>query len=170
MFTDPHSIVTEEIPADSLLVDGDHRTIFAMLAELGNRLIRLAEPHAAGNGQKLDTGADVLDALSGLRDYARHYFDVQERRMHEAGFEEYNRHRRLHNEFIAELNMQRRLLEQGVMAHHAAATLSAEHAADLVRYLTSWLTTHIEVEDRRFFAQQHAYVHAAPARPLTVPA
>jgi two-component system NtrC family sensor kinase len=117
-------------------------------------LVNAAAPVLIG-GDPTTLAAETL--LDRLTDYAANHFRDEERLMGECGIDPayYAQHVASHRSFVDEVGQMRRQLGVG-------GTLDGEY---LLRFLTSWLTFHILVEDQYLARQLRllAAGHRAPA-------
>ncbi len=110
------------------LIDEQHQALVAMIVELDQRM----------SDSSYSQGA--IDAVQGMMAYAATHFEDEEALMAESGWPDLERHRTLHAEFMTRTN-----------DFSKDARVDGEWASlDMLRYLVSWLLTHINEEDREF--------------------
>lgn len=129
--------VSEHFPWDPALETGDldideqHRGLFRLANELQDAL-----EHHAENEELL------TDAVYALTDYCVDHFTDEQDFMERCGYPGAGPHRSLHDHFTAEAL---RIVSRFVNGE----TVAVE---ELAPFLTSWLTEHIEREDKRLVA------------------
>ena len=107
-------------------IDAQHRELFRVLAQL--------ERHS-GDGYSYEA---AKEALSQLTSYASVHFAIEESLMRMHGYPELTAHVAEHQRLRKQLaNFQQRLLD-------------ADIAAQLHKFIESWLSNHIDVTDRKY--------------------
>lgn len=106
-------------------LDADHKRIFRTINELYDAICQ-------GNGGEL-----IQPVLQRLVDYSLTHFEREERVMEEHGYPDLAEHRIKHDEL--------RRRARGLAAEARLAT-----SRDLLRFLKSWWTNHIQGEDKKY--------------------
>ena len=118
------SIITG-IPA----IDEDHKKLVDMLNDLFAACFAAQGPAVLGN---------ILDQLL---DYTKYHFEREEKMLEEANYERLEAHRGEHKRMVAQVEKIRNDFQSG--ATHDLSN-------DTLRFLSRWLTDHIQAEDREF--------------------
>jgi len=118
-----------ELEVGDAVIDGQHRNLYRMIVDLDKCMARG------------DFGQGVLNALNGMKDYARTHFDHEEALMERDGWPGLAAHKALHSHFM----------EKTVLFGGDALIDSEWTSLDMLRYLLHWLVEHIRVQDRAFF-------------------
>lgn len=84
---------------------------------------------------------EIEGVLSGLVDYTQNHFSFEEQLMEEAGYSFLRPHQRVHQLFINRIAEYRERFSQG-----------DDIAEELLKLLKSWLSNHIEQEDRGYLS------------------
>lgn len=112
-------------------IDRDHRMLVDMLNELFAACF-------AGRGPDV-----LVGIVTCLVDYTRYHFDREEKLLAQAGYDAVDAHRAMHARMVAQVEKIRSDLQQGATHDLSNATL---------KFLSRWLTDHIQSEDRKFGA------------------
>jgi len=116
-------------------IDQQHQKLFAMIGELYDAM-------KAGKGK--DVTGKILD---GLAEYTVTHFATEEKYFNEFHYEETVRHKQAHKAFVEKVKQFQEQFKNG----HATVTL------ELLNFLTTWLTEHIKVTDKRYEACFHEH-------------
>ncbi|GFK94558.1 Bacteriohemerythrin [Fundidesulfovibrio magnetotacticus] len=111
------------------IIDGQHRTLYRMIVDLDKSMSREA------------FGQAVLDALNGMKAYARTHFQHEEDLMERSAWPGLVAHKALHTSFM----------QKAAQFGGNALADSEWTSLDMLRYLMDWLVKHIRVHDRAFF-------------------
>lgn len=90
--------------------------------------------------QKESDNKDIVDALNGMTELARHFFRTEEKILTRFSYPEYQSHRREHRDFIKKLIMFRRWFTED----------SAELTDEIFLFFDLWIKKHIMSSDRRY--------------------
>ncbi len=108
---------SDELSVKDAEIDGQHQRLFALLAELEERM---------------DDRAATGETLAGLVEYVGVHFGTEERKMRAAGYEGLAAHHEVHRDFVRDvMRWQRRW-------RHDELT-----GAELFQHLGAWLVAHV---------------------------
>lgn len=117
---------TEDLSVGVALLDGHHKRLFDLLAEL-YRVVQ-------AGGSETAVGA----ALDELVAYTEYHFQEEEKMLEAAGFPALDAHRKVHKALTAQVI---RMRDDYRMDPRTV------YAAELFQFLSGWLVNHIKIED-----------------------
>lgn len=127
--TIPHLEWDDKLSVGVAFVDGEHKELVSLLNELHGAVRTKRGPEPIGT------------ALDDLIEKTASHFSHEEALHAETGYPEAKEHRRDHEVLTIQVLHVREKFREGV---------TASLSTDVLKFLRSWLVTHIELNDRKF--------------------